>query len=148
MGSTPLNYSKSALPTESAFMISLEKDGFLTQEIPVAPTDESKTMISINMRGDPAGSTNANRDLNVVATGLFRAQELIYKKQYQAAVVELDKIIKDKPEIVQAHVMKGTAYFLLNELPSATEAWKKAMKLDPGNEDLTRFLAEKNINLK
>jgi tetratricopeptide (TPR) repeat protein len=148
MGTTPLSYGKGSLPKESAFTMSVEKDGFLTQELPVAPTDESKTIINVTLKNDPTGSGKSNREINTVVTGLFRAQQMIYKRQYQAAIIELDQILKEKPDVVQAHVMRGTTFYLMNEMASAVDSWKKAYKIDPSNEELTRFLLEKNIVLK
>lgn len=148
IGATPLSYSKGALPTDAAFMVTVEKEGFLPQDVPMAPTNESRTIVSVNLKADTTTVARNNKELNEAVNYLFRAQQLIYRKQYQAAIIELDKILKDKPDLTQAQVMKGTAYYLLNELPSAINAWKEAMKLDPNNEELSKFLADNSIALK
>jgi tetratricopeptide (TPR) repeat protein len=148
MGTTPLNYSKGSIPTENAFILAVEKEGYFPQEFPISLTDEARTTIMVTLKVDPSDGSRETKVLNEVVSRLFHAQDLIYQKKFHAAIVEIDKILKDKPALLQAQVMKGTAYYLLNELPSAIAAWKIALKLDPQHEDLNRFLTEKNISIK
>lgn len=148
LGATPVEYKKSALPKDEAFVLKFEKDGFFPQDVPIAPTDDMRTTVSVTMKSDPALAKQPNFELNQLVLRLFKAQEMIYKKRYQAAIIEIDQLLRDKPDLVQAHVMKGTSYYLLNEMPSALQAWKKALEIDPGNKELLKFLADRNITIK
>lgn len=145
LGLTPLNYSKSSLPEAEPFVLSFEKEGYLPQQVPIAPTNDSRTTVSTTLKVEPSLAKQPNLEMNKVINRLFRAQEMIYRKRIQSAIVELDQIIQEKPDIVQAHVMRGTCYYILNEMPSAIEAWKTALQLDPDNKELVRFLQEKNV---
>lgn len=147
LGATPIEYSKSSIPTDGPFMMSFEKEGFHSQEVPVTNSDEAKTVVNVKMKPDPEGVKD-DAVLNGILTRLFKAQGLIFKKQYQAAIIDIDKVIEERPGISQAYVMKGTAYYMLKEMPSAIEAWKKALKMEPNNDELKQFLVEKNIDLK
>ena len=148
LGETPLAYSKSSLPTEAPFLLSFEKEGFIPQQVPVAPTNDSRTTVSVNMKVDPVLEKQPNAEMNKIIKRIIRAQNMIYKKRIQSALVELDQILKEKPDIVQAHIMKGTCYYILNELPTALESWKVALSLEPDNKELKIFLASKNIVIK
>lgn len=148
IGTTPLSYSKSSLPGEKPFLVIVEKDGFASQEVPIAPTDDSRSQIFVTLKVDPSKMKKDDTDLNKYISQLFKAQQYIYKRQYQSALVEIEKVLKEKPELAQALIMKGTSYYLLDELPTAIAAWKSALQIDPNNDDLHRFLAEKNIVIR
>ena len=146
LGTTPLSYSKAALPSDKAFMLTVQKDGFNAQDIPMAATDESKTVVNIRLKADDKYS-NA-KEFNAVLKRFFKAQKMIYDKQFHSAILELDELIKEKPDLAQAYVMKGTCYYLLNELNSAVAAWKIALKIDSENPELLHFLDENKIQIK
>lgn len=147
IGTTPIQYSKSSIPNDAPFIMTFEKEGYAVDQIPVANSDDSKTVINVKLKPEDVG-TREDKDLQKLVAQLFSAQELIYKKKYQAAIIELDKVIAERPALAQAYVMKGTAYYLLKEMPSAMDSWKKAMRIDPENQGLKEFLIQKNIELK
>lgn len=147
LGTTPFSYNKAGLPTQQAFMISVTKDGFKPAEVPMAATDESKTLVSVRLKPEDEVMNKTSKELNELLKRFFRAQQLIYERQFHSAIIELDQLIKERPDLVQAYVMKGTSYFLLNEPKSAIASWKIALKLDPENSELLKFLQEKNVKL-
>lgn len=147
VGVTPLTYKKSTIPSDKPFLMSVEMEGYETQETPVAPNDGSKTFMHFKMKPNPKGLKKSDLEINQIVNALFKSQMLIYQKKYQAAVLELDSLLKDRPNLVQALVMKGTAFYMLQDLNSAVEVWKKALALDRNNEQLLKFLEEKNIKL-
>ena len=148
LGVTPINFSKSSLPTESPFLLSFEKEGFITQQVPVAPSNDARTTVAVTLRMDPVAEKQPNAEMNKYINRILGVQNLIYKKRIQSAIIELDQIIRDKPDIIQAHIMRGTCYYILNEVSTAIESWKTALTLDPGNKELLNFLAQKNIVVK
>jgi len=134
LGVTPLGYQKSSIPDKKSFVISVEKEGYSPEETPVAPNDGTKTFLHFKLKPDKNGLKKSDFEINGVIKSLFRAQEQIYSKKYQAAIVELDKILVDRPNLVQALIFKGTAYYLLQDLNSAIESWKKVLSIEPNNE--------------
>lgn len=147
MGTTPVQYSKSSIPNDAPFMMSFEKEGYVVDQVPVANSDDSKTVINVKLKPEAMGNKE-DKELQRIVAQLFSAQNLIFRKQYQAAIIELDKVLAERPSLAHAYVMKGTAYYLLKEIPSATDSWKKAMRIDPENQALKDFLIQKNIELK
>lgn len=147
MGATPLTYSKSSVPADKPFMVSVELEGYSPTEVPVAPTNGTKTFLNFTMKKDENGLRKNDIELNQVIGRLFKAQSLLFEKRYQAAIVELDQILKDRPNLVQALVMRGTAYYMLQDMNSATDSWKKALALENNLPDLRKFLEEKSIRL-
>ncbi|HSN50395.1 MAG TPA: tetratricopeptide repeat protein, partial [Bacteroidales bacterium] len=55
---------------------------------------------------------------------------------YADAVVSYKKVIASGYESPELYYNLGNAYFKLNEFPNAILYYEKAMKLDPGNEDI------------
>lgn len=147
MGSTPLTYSKSSIPNDKPFLVSVEMEGYQSVEVPVAPTNGTKTFINFTLKRDETGLKRTDLEINAVVNRLFKAQMLIFNKRYQSAIIELEQILKERPNLVQAYIMRGTAYYMLQEMNSALESWRKAMALDSNNEELKRFLEENNISL-
>lgn len=147
IGVTPLTYKKSSVPTDKPFLLSVEMEGYENVETPVAPNDGSKTFMHFRLKPAPKGLKKSDLEVNQIVNGLFKSQMLIYQKKYQAAVMELDGLLKDRPNLVQALVMKGTAFYLMQDMNSAVDVWRKALDLDRNNEQLLKFLEEKNIKL-
>jgi len=147
MGTTPLTYKKSSVPKDKPFLVTVEKEGYAPVETPVAPTDGTQTFLNFKLKPDANGLKRSDLELNQTIKNLFVAQKLIFAKRYQASVVELDKLLKERPNLVQALIMKGTAYYLLQDMNSAIASWKKALELDRDNEELNSFLQEKNIRI-
>lgn len=148
LGTTPLAYSKSSLPSDKAFLLTVKKEGFLPVMVPLMPTDESNTSVVVNLKPDEHGPSSTVKEWNDAILKLFDAQSLIYRRQFHAAVLGLDKLIQNKPDLIEAYILKGTAFYLLNEVESALAAWRIALKLDPGNPEVLRFLDEMKVPLK
>jgi tetratricopeptide (TPR) repeat protein len=148
LGVTPLSYSKAGLPTQQAFTISVAKEGFKPQDVPMAATDESKTIVNVRLKVDDFEVSKSSKELNEIMKKFFRVQQMIYEKQFHTAIIELDKLIKERPDLAQAYAMKGTSYYLLNEMNSAVASWKESLKIDPENVELLKFLQDKKIAIK
>jgi curved DNA-binding protein CbpA len=62
-----------------------------------------------------------------------RAQELIAKNNFQAAMVELRDALKLDPDNSQCHSLLGTLYLKLNQLTMARVHFNQALKFNPRN---------------
>ncbi len=148
MGVTPLAYSKAALPQSESFMLVVTKKGFKTESLPLAVTDESKTVVSVFLKPVDPDDKKQTSEIDSAVSLLLGAQKLLYQRRFHAAILELDKILADKPDLAEAHAMKGTSYYLLNELPSAIASWKTALKLAPNHPEIVRMLDSRGIHIK
>jgi tetratricopeptide (TPR) repeat protein len=150
LGNTPFQYKKSSLPDDKPFMVLFEKEGFIPTDVPVAPIDNARTIINVNLKKDPSGTANTanSQEIQETLRSLLKARNFIRQTKYHNAIMELDKVIIKNGNLPEAFELKGTAYYLLKDLNAAKEAWKQALKLDPNLEELQKFVKKNNIKLE
>ena len=66
----------------------------------------------------------------------------IYDGKYHRAVGTLDEILALEPNDVLALKRLGSAYFSLGKKARAKEAWERALRLQPEDPTLKKFLAK------
>ena len=76
--------------------------------------------------------------LNRMTTLLWRAQKLSGLGRYTEASRIADDLLAEEPQFVGAHLLKATILFLSKNTPKAQEEWKKALEIDPANEEAAR----------
>jgi tetratricopeptide (TPR) repeat protein len=74
---------------------------------------------------------------------LDKIKTLFRDKRYEMALMETDVLIQHYPTDTRAHTMRGTLLHLLGEDKLALGAWEQALKMDPKNRRLKRFLERK-----
>jgi len=82
-------------------------------------------------------------DMSVVEHKLFMALNHIYEGRYDLAIFDCNEVLELEPGNVTALKRKGSAYFKLNQKQKAKEIWQQALKLDPKDTELKKFLAAK-----
>lgn len=137
IGQTPIDYTKSALPTDAPFTIQYEKPGFETREISVAPTDNSLTTVNATLKPskDAAADPSLKKTRSILQK-VFAIQELTARQKYVEALSGLNKLEDAEPGLAEVHIMKGSIYFLLNDREQAKKQWEAALKLDPTLDEL------------
>lgn len=137
IGLTPIDYTKSALPTASSFTLVFEKEGFDPREVVVSPTDNSQTIISTVLKQSKDVNSDASlKRVRTVLTKFFEVQELISRRKFVDALALLTKIEDAESSLPEVHVMRGSIYMLLNDTVQAKNSWEKALKIDPGLNDI------------
>jgi tetratricopeptide (TPR) repeat protein len=66
----------------------------------------------------------------------------IYDAKYHLAVMTLDEILQLEPDDLIALKRLGSAYFSLGRMDEARAAWTAALKLQPGDATLKKFIAK------
>lgn len=74
---------------------------------------------------------------------LQEALELIYGGKYVAAINKCNEVLELEPESVLALTRIGSAYWAMGLEEPARNAWRRALELDPNNEQLSDFLKRK-----
>ncbi|MBA3052850.1 MAG: tetratricopeptide repeat protein [Candidatus Omnitrophota bacterium] len=64
----------------------------------------------------------------------------IYKADYTGAIMFCDRILALDESSTLALMRKGSAYYALNNFNEARKNWQLALKTDPGNKDVKKFL--------
>lgn len=82
---------------------------------------------------------------NVLLTDqkLQESLELIYGGKYTSAVSECKEVLELEPNNVLALVRMGSAYWAMGMKKNARDVWSRALKLDPNNDVLRKFLGAK-----
>ncbi len=70
-------------------------------------------------------------------------KQLFKQNRHEAALIETDKVISRHPTNPKAYQMRGTVLDRLGYQDLAIQAWEQALKLEPNNESLKRYLSKK-----
>lgn len=136
LGKTPLSRNFAELATLSPsglFLISIEKQGYVSQSILV--TELPKSEIKINLNLDPINIQQNNSLLDKSITQLFEAQRQIRSQQFDEAISLLKKIEEEQSQLSIIPEMIGGAFYLKKDMKSALLWYQKAYRLNPNNKD-------------
>jgi len=81
--------------------------------------------------------------LNVLDHVLQNSLTHIYNGQYVEAITECNRALKLDPENLLAMKRLGSAYFALGNKKQAYKIWKQALKVNPKDKELKKFLKTK-----
>ncbi len=95
--------------------------------------------------GGPARFDRDRQDS--VVDNLFKAQQLVMQKKYQEAMAEVDKAILSDEYSPQAHLVKGTIFYVTKQFQQAKLAWERSLKIDPYNANAYQYLRLVNRKL-
>lgn len=73
---------------------------------------------------------------------ILYAQTYFYEGAYDRAVSEVNQAIKLNKKSAVAYALKGSIHYKLNEINKAKVAWKTALDIDPGIDNV-RYMLEK-----
>jgi len=74
-------------------------------------------------------------------------KQLYRVARYEAALLEVDELLVVYPTDSKIHEMRGTLLDRLGRTDLAIRSWNQAIRLNPGNESLRRFV-ERRANTK
>jgi tetratricopeptide (TPR) repeat protein len=97
---------------------------------------ESKQIAALRTMEPPV------RDMNVIDQYLFAALSHIYEGRYDLAIQKCLIVLELQPQNVLALKRLGSAYFVMGKKDKAREAWEKALKLAPEDQELKRFIKQ------
>lgn len=127
--------------------ILFEKDGFRTETLLIPPTRlvTTETVIGIKMRSGPNESQIADKLLQYIDN----AQKFTQNKEFERALIELDRALELSPKFVKALISKAHIFFLRGQYQDALSFYEKALLYEPRDEDSIRmisFIREKKLN--
>lgn len=146
IGQTPIDYTKTALPTDAPFLILFEKPGFEPREVSVSPTDNSQTTIATTLKPSKDSTTDAaTKRTREILKKIFEVQQMTASQKYVDALAALSKLEEKEPNIAEINVIKGSIYVLINDHVQAKKEWEKALKVDSSLDDVR--IRIKNLNV-
>jgi tetratricopeptide (TPR) repeat protein len=112
----------------------------------VSPQDASIQKLVAYVEGeypDVAKREAVAPGMSVVDAKLFIALNHIYEGRYDLAVFACNEVLELEPGNLLALKRKGSAYFALNQKDKAREIWRLALKVDPNDAEIQKFLTAK-----
>jgi tetratricopeptide (TPR) repeat protein len=82
----------------------------------------------------------SDRNNDKVIKLLFSAQRNVISKNYKIALKQIDKAIELDEYMAQAHVLKGSIYFINKNFVLARASWERALEIDPYNDEVLKYL--------
>jgi len=71
--------------------------------------------------------------------------KLLYRQgRYEAGLLELDGLIRQYPTSPKLHLMRGTLLDRVGQSELALKSWNQALRLDPKNASLRKFIERKD----
>jgi tetratricopeptide (TPR) repeat protein len=101
------------------------KDQFYMDLSGMTPTEKDSVVVK-----DSTLIKNRAIDIQALLSGYRKAQDLFYLGEYRQALEEVDKTIEIQ-ETADAYALKGTIFFMLENITAAQANWTRAVQMDP-----------------
>ncbi len=148
LGVSPLIYDKNNYPFQDQKLIRLviEKPGYLKEQIVIENEYFMKTG-QINVKLTPVANwkeasqdPQANKYLNDVAAMAAEIQAMTVKKDFANAEALTKSLISRYPKLSVGYILIGNIYYLQRRVGDATQAYSKALDLNPGDQETKNIL--------
>ncbi len=90
----------------------------------------------------PAEEPTPEADTSYLA-GIDHIKQLYRNGRYEAALLESDDIVKSYPTDPKIYEMRGTLFERLGRGDLAVKSWNQALRLNPANQTLRKFVERK-----
>lgn len=146
VGTTPLEISESDIsdklqisPGQAGMVeLTLKKDNHKTKSVLVPANRWGETTRLVNLTLE-AGKDSI-KDSQLMVQYLMNAQKLAQGRQFEQAILQLDKALTLDQRFPAALVMKGSIYYLQQQYAEAETWYKKALEVDPSTDEAIKML--------
>jgi tetratricopeptide (TPR) repeat protein len=87
----------------------------------------------------PAEDETPQHDRSYLA-GIDHVKQLYRLARYEAALLEVDEMLRIYPTDAKLYEMRGTLFDRIGRADLAIKSWNQALRFDPANEALKRFV--------
>lgn len=101
------------------------KDQFYMDLSGMTPKEKDSVVVK-----DSSLIQNRALDIQSLLSSYRKAQDLFYLGEYRQALEEVDKTIEIQ-ETADAYALKGTIFFMLENITAARANWNRAVQMDP-----------------
>ena len=101
------------------------KDQFYMDLSGMTPSEKDSVVVK-----DSTLIKNRAIDIQALLSSYRKAQDLFYLGEYRQALEEVDKTIEIQ-ETADAYALKGTIFFMLENITAAQANWTRAVQMDP-----------------
>lgn len=116
-------------------------DREITRSFPQGPADQEgeRRQIEQGLGLMPSEDSVPAADESYLGA-LDHVKQLYRTGRYEAGLVEIDGLIRQYPTAPRVHQMRGTLLDRLGQSDLAIKSWKQALRLDPKNDSLRKFI--------
>ncbi len=108
-----------------------------------SPEDESsRTEIEQQLGVIPSERGTPESDRSYLA-GIDQVKRLFRDSRFEAALLEVDDLLREYPTDPKLHEMRGTLLDRSGRTDLALRSWEQALRLNPGNASLRKFVERK-----
>lgn len=101
------------------------KDQFYLDLRGMAPSEKDSIVVA-----DSSMIKNRAKDIQSLLTNYRKAQDLFYLGEYREALEQVDSTLEIQ-ETADAYALKGTIFFMMENITAARANWNRAVQLDP-----------------
>lgn len=139
LGMTPLNKSGEELDEHlkgqnhpgGLVNIIIKKDGFKTKDIWVPVQAAGSLGAEIVLKLDPSDQEVEMRTAKELVDGLFLSQQFANTKQFERALIEIDKVLAAYPQFDRALSMKAAIHYARGEFEESLKWYESALAVNP-----------------
>jgi tetratricopeptide (TPR) repeat protein len=116
-----------------------EKDGYQTETLLVPPTRmvTAETTLGVKLKSGPSQGQIVDSLLQYIDN----AQKFTQNKEFERALIEIDRALQINSSFVRAITLKGSIYFLTAKYDQALVWFEKALLVDPKNQDSLKMIS-------
>lgn len=137
IGKTPFKSSLKDLVNEyvkkNTFIIEIRKEGFEPYRVLFPKATSVDIELSVNMEVNEDIKKIKKHDL--LMNELFEVQKLIRGKNFTDALKKLDSLEKDYKDFSVIAELKGTAYYMMEDVEKALSFYRRAFAMNSDNID-------------
>jgi tetratricopeptide (TPR) repeat protein len=116
-------------------------DREITRAFPQASNENEATRREVEQGLGLMPSEDSTPEATESYLGALDHVKGMYKQgRYEAALVEMDALIRQYPTAPKLHQMRGTLLDRVGQPALALKSWKQALQFEPNNEALKRFV--------
>ncbi|MDP8205836.1 MAG: tetratricopeptide repeat protein [Candidatus Electryonea clarkiae] len=116
--------------------IRVKEPQYIHVEVEDTATVKALEEIISNLESDNKALLNINEAMRWLDT----AQKEYLRKNYNAALNACDQALRLVPSIALGYKRKGSILFALGRYAEAKQNWQRCMELDPGDNEVKRFI--------
>lgn len=110
----------------------VEKPEFQTQNLwlPLGASGVIASEINLQLKKDDKKSEEI-KTAKQILDKMFLAQNFARTKQFERALIEIDKILQNIPELARALTMKASIYYAMGDFKESLNWYEKAINVEP-----------------
>ncbi len=137
------NYATGGMDPEMGDRRPSASDREITASLPEAPSDVTAQRQNIEEQLHLIPTQDKPHNDRSYLAAMDKIKILYRRGRFEAALLETDELLRDYPTDPRVYEMRGTLFDRIRRPELALKNWKQALRLDPQNESLRRFIDKK-----